>query len=176
MRDGVRSQLGTQGVEEVLLLTYSNDYMGYVTTAEEYEQQNYEGGHTIFGKWTLAGFQTMFIRAASMLGRSPEDRLESRNAPTTSGESRGIGPSFKPCPSQEQAASRAPHSSTHRPVIAGVDMTVCLDLQYDQPMAEWHPAFEEYCEAISNWMRMTSKSFKPGSLSGSASHDPLFRK
>lgn len=105
MRDCVRSQLGTQGVEEVLLLTYSNDYMGYVTTAEEYEQQNYEGGHTIFGKWTLAGFQTMFIRAASMLGRSPEDRLEAEmlRPPAVNPEELALRSNLAPRRSKRQA-------------------------------------------------------------------------
>ena len=36
----------------------------YVTTREEYQQQAYEGGHTIFGQWTLAAFQTRFAHLA----------------------------------------------------------------------------------------------------------------
>lgn len=34
--------------------------MGYVTTYEEYQQQAYEGGHTLFGQWTLAACQSKF--------------------------------------------------------------------------------------------------------------------
>ncbi len=54
----VKDQLKEIGVEHVLLSSYANSYMGYVTTPEEYDLQLYEGGHTLFGKWTLAAFQT----------------------------------------------------------------------------------------------------------------------
>jgi len=51
----------------VLLCTYANDYMGYVTTNEEYQEQCYEGGHTIFGQWTLPAFQTRLTMLAREL-------------------------------------------------------------------------------------------------------------
>jgi neutral ceramidase len=54
-------------VDTVLICTYCNEYMGYVTTFEEYQVQAYEGGHTIFGQWTLAGFQTCFSQLATQL-------------------------------------------------------------------------------------------------------------
>lgn len=60
------------GVTEVLICTYANDYMGYVTTNEEYQAQCYEGGHTIFGQWTLAAFQTRVTALAREL-LQPED-------------------------------------------------------------------------------------------------------
>lgn len=55
---------------EVVVITYANDYMGYVTTREEYQNQAYEGGHTIFGQWTLAAFQTLFAGLATSLATS----------------------------------------------------------------------------------------------------------
>lgn len=64
VRDTVMSQLQEKGIQQVLICTYCNDYMGYVTTNEEYQAQCYEGGHTIFGQWTLAAFQTRFVRLA----------------------------------------------------------------------------------------------------------------
>lgn len=36
---------------DVLVAGYSNAYIHYVTTPEEYEEQRYEGGSTMFGKW-----------------------------------------------------------------------------------------------------------------------------
>lgn len=42
-----------QGVEEILITTYANGYMGYVTTPEEYDLQAYEGGHCVYGRNTL---------------------------------------------------------------------------------------------------------------------------
>jgi neutral ceramidase len=70
----VQAALQAQGITQVLICTYCNDYMGYVTTQEEYQEQAYEGGHTIFGQWTLAAFQTEFEKLARELGRSPETR------------------------------------------------------------------------------------------------------
>lgn len=97
----VEGVLQGQGVERVLICTYCNDYMGYVTTREEYQQQAYEGGHTIFGQWTLAVFQTGFERLAGELLREdqarqhdrttrpaavPEDELALRSASVTASE------------------------------------------------------------------------------------------
>lgn len=39
--------------KEIILSTYSNSYAGYITTPEEYDQQAYEGGHTVFGRNSL---------------------------------------------------------------------------------------------------------------------------
>lgn len=55
MRDTVKSVLGDE-VTYVVIAGYSNDYAGYITTPEEYGAQQYEGGHTLFGPWTLPGF------------------------------------------------------------------------------------------------------------------------
>lgn len=60
----VTEYLQPHGVTQVLICTYCNDYMGYVTTNEEYQEQAYEGGHTIYGQWTLAAFQTNFAALA----------------------------------------------------------------------------------------------------------------
>jgi neutral ceramidase len=56
-----------RGVRRVLICTYCNDYMGYTTTREEYAEQCYEGGHTVFGQWQLAAFQTRFVALAREL-------------------------------------------------------------------------------------------------------------
>ncbi len=50
------------GVKKVVVSSYANSYMGYITTKEEYEVGEYESGHTLFGQWTLAAFQTQFER------------------------------------------------------------------------------------------------------------------
>jgi len=49
----------------IVLAPYTNAYCGYITTHQEYDRQDYEGGHTVFGKWTLAGFQTKFRQLAT---------------------------------------------------------------------------------------------------------------
>lgn len=59
---------------EVWLCSYCNDYMGYITTYEEYQQQNYEGGHTLYGQWTLAAFQTQFKKLVQNLNQPLQHR------------------------------------------------------------------------------------------------------
>ncbi len=66
LRDTVRSSLGDQ-VEHVVIAGYSNDYAGYITTPEEYAVQQYEGGHTLFGPWTLPAFQQEIGRLAQSI-------------------------------------------------------------------------------------------------------------
>lgn len=48
----------------VINCPYANAYCGYITTPEEYDCQLYEGGHTVFGRWTLPAFQTKFQELA----------------------------------------------------------------------------------------------------------------
>ncbi|MFK4048575.1 neutral/alkaline non-lysosomal ceramidase N-terminal domain-containing protein [Acinetobacter venetianus] len=64
----VKQQLiGKSSIDRVWFASYCNDYMGYVTTYEEYQQQAYEGGHTLFGQWTLAACQSKFKLFAEQL-------------------------------------------------------------------------------------------------------------
>lgn len=70
----VAQTLATANIEQVLICTYCNDYMGYVTTYEEYQQQAYEGGHTIYGQWTLAAFQTCFAKLAEQFALPADQR------------------------------------------------------------------------------------------------------
>lgn len=70
----VQDVLSARGVQEVVLVSYCNAYCGYITTFEEYQVQCYEGGHTPYGQWTLAAFQTKFKELAVQLLKAPEDR------------------------------------------------------------------------------------------------------
>jgi neutral ceramidase len=70
----VKAQLQERGIHHVLICTYCNDYMGYVTTPQEYREQCYEGGHTLFGQWTLAAFQTRFAALAAELQKPAGQR------------------------------------------------------------------------------------------------------
>lgn len=66
--------LRPKGIHTVLLSAYTNGYHGYITTPEEYDLQLYEGGHTVFGKWTLPAYQTMFRNMAVEMCKPPEQR------------------------------------------------------------------------------------------------------
>jgi neutral ceramidase len=54
-----RTVAGVVGAElhNVLVAGYSNGYIHYVTTPEEYQEQQYEGGSTLFGRWELPALQ-----------------------------------------------------------------------------------------------------------------------
>ncbi|SDQ87918.1 neutral/alkaline ceramidase [Actinopolyspora saharensis] len=71
LRRTVAERLGTTP-ENVVVVGYSNDYAGYLTTPEEYDQQAYEGGHTMFGRWSLPAYQQEFARIASDLAAGAE--------------------------------------------------------------------------------------------------------
>lgn len=68
-------------VDTVAIAGLSNSYAGYITTPEEYTQQNYEGGFTVFGQWTLSAYLQGFKQLAldmssgekSQTGPLPED-------------------------------------------------------------------------------------------------------
>jgi neutral ceramidase len=66
--------LKQRGVEEVILSPFANAYSGYITTPEEYKVQAYEGGHTLFGRWTLPAYQMRFKELARQLLRAPKER------------------------------------------------------------------------------------------------------
>ncbi len=54
-------------VENVLVAGYSNGYIHYVTTPEEYDAQRYEGASTLFGRWELPALvQTAALLATAM--------------------------------------------------------------------------------------------------------------
>ena len=51
----------------VVLAGYANGYAGYITTPEEYMVQQYEGGHTLHGRWTLPAYQQIVSGLANSL-------------------------------------------------------------------------------------------------------------
>lgn len=54
-----------QPVQNVLMASYANAYDHYMTTAEEYDAQNYEGGSTLFGRWQNAAVTQSFAGLAA---------------------------------------------------------------------------------------------------------------
>jgi len=65
--------IGSQ-YSHVILCPYSNAYNGYITTYEEYQVQEYEGGHTVFGEWSLAALQSEFETLAIEMLKPKENR------------------------------------------------------------------------------------------------------
>jgi neutral ceramidase len=64
-------------VRDVLVAGYANSYFHYLTTPDEYDSQQYEGGSTLFGRWQLPAIE----QTADRLARAMRD-----------GESLPIGP------------------------------------------------------------------------------------
>lgn len=56
LRRAVAAIVGAE-LADVLVAGYSNGYLHYVTTPEEYDEQRYEGGSTMFGRWQLPALQ-----------------------------------------------------------------------------------------------------------------------
>ncbi len=78
LRKSVGAALGIPAAD-VVIAGYANGYAGYVTTYEEYQTQQYEGGHTLFGPWTEAAYRQQFTRLAEAL--SAEEPVESGPVP-----------------------------------------------------------------------------------------------
>ncbi len=55
LRRAVAAVMSTD-VEHVIVQGYANGYAHYLTTPEEYDAQDYEGGSTVFGRQQLAAF------------------------------------------------------------------------------------------------------------------------
>lgn len=79
MRRIVADALGTP-LENVLLQGYSNGYSQYVTTPEEYVAQQYEGGETMFGRWTLCAYMQELDHLARAMARGARSAPGARPA------------------------------------------------------------------------------------------------
>ena len=55
-------------LRDILVAGYSNGYIHYVTTPEEYAEQRYEGGSTLFGRWELPALEQA-VRALAVAMR-----------------------------------------------------------------------------------------------------------
>ncbi|HWH33314.1 MAG TPA: neutral/alkaline non-lysosomal ceramidase N-terminal domain-containing protein, partial [Egibacteraceae bacterium] len=68
-------------VAEAMVVGLAQGYRGYFTTPEEYDQQHYEGGHTVFGKHTSLLVQQAHAELAAELCTAPLP-LRSQSRPT----------------------------------------------------------------------------------------------
>jgi len=71
LRNTVMAQLG-DWAKYAVIAGYSNGYAGYVTTPEEYRLQQYEGGHTLHGQWTLGAYEQVASELALALEHNDE--------------------------------------------------------------------------------------------------------
>jgi hypothetical protein len=52
VRAAVLSASGSAGIGRVVIAGLANEYLSYYTTPEEYERQHYEGGSTLYGRYS----------------------------------------------------------------------------------------------------------------------------
>lgn len=74
LKQTVAPILAQKGIDKIIISSYANGYNGYITTPEEYMLQCYEGGHTVFGKWTLSAYQTKFEYLAKEMLKPEKER------------------------------------------------------------------------------------------------------
>lgn len=129
LRRTVASIVGAD-LDDVLCVGYSNAYIHYVTTPEEYLEQRYEGGSTLFGRWELpALMQTVAGLAEAMRdgravtpGARPRPRKPRswlRSAPADTGSFGAIvaepDATYRPGDSAEAVfVSAFPNNDVHR--------------------------------------------------------------
>ena len=51
VREAVTTAAEGTGIGRVIVVGYTNEYLSYLTTPEEYERQHYEGGSTLYGPY-----------------------------------------------------------------------------------------------------------------------------
>ena len=103
MRREVAAVVGAE-LDDVLVAGYSNAYIHYVTTPEEYDEQRYEGGSTLFGRWEAPALTQIAVRARDRDARGEPRR--SRDA--------AAGPLAGP---EVGARSRAPMDAAVGPAV-----------------------------------------------------------
>ncbi|ELZ12266.1 hypothetical protein C479_05643 [Halovivax asiaticus JCM 14624] len=138
-------------VTDVTVVGIANGYNGYFTTPEEYDQQHYEGGHTVFGKYAsvLIGEHQRDLAAAfdDGLGSSPDPS--------------GSRPSVPSAPVGDGAAEGSlvaqPSATVERMETVGLEWvggTAGRDRPVDDPFVllerataggdgEWHPVTDD---------------------------------
>jgi neutral ceramidase len=69
LEEHLKLQTSSLNFTEIIITSYANGYMGYITTPEEYDLQSYEAGHTIYGRKSLQGiFQAIDQLVAELKG------------------------------------------------------------------------------------------------------------
>lgn len=74
IRNAVAAAIAGSGIHHVVIVGYAGDYLSYFTTPAEYEQQAYEGGFTLYGRYSSLVLQSTLVTLA-------QDVISGRPAP-----------------------------------------------------------------------------------------------
>lgn len=115
VRRTVAEELGVP-LENVIFQGYANSYSSYCTTPQEYDSQQYEGGSTMFGRYTLPAYQQGYAALAAAM----RDGTEPPRGPAPADLS-GFQPSFgpgvdfdEPCREHNSAMRPSSPATAHR--------------------------------------------------------------
>jgi hypothetical protein len=90
-RAAVLGAIRSTGVTGVALVGYANEFLHYFTTPEEYEMQHYEGGSTLYGKYSSNLIMDDLATLAGDLARNGP-----APAPVNDDPRNGLVPSYTP--------------------------------------------------------------------------------
>ncbi|HEY1593012.1 MAG TPA: neutral/alkaline non-lysosomal ceramidase N-terminal domain-containing protein [Solirubrobacteraceae bacterium] len=115
IRAAIEPQLANSPIHHLALVGYAGDYLNYFTTPDEYEQQAYEGGFTMYGEYsagvlrdTLAGLAHDLL--TNQPAPPPYDYDPNDGVHVTS-PGYGDGASTATATAQPQPATRLGHTS-----------------------------------------------------------------
>jgi hypothetical protein len=67
VRAAVQAAVGGAGIKQIVIVGYAGDYLSYFTTPMEYEQQAYEGGFTLYGRYSSLVLRDTLVELATRL-------------------------------------------------------------------------------------------------------------
>lgn len=104
-------------LENVLVQGYSNGYSQYTTTPEEYVAQQYEGGETMFGRWTLCAYMQEIDKMARAMLRGGSLSVGPRPADNSGlqPDLLGTSPADTPMPGRRFGEVVSPAPAAARP-------------------------------------------------------------
>ena len=76
LKKSILHRLHHRGIIDVIITSNANEYIGYTTTFEEYQEPTYERGMNFFGQFTLAAMQTTFNNLAADLLKPEQIRTK----------------------------------------------------------------------------------------------------
>ena len=90
-RAAVLAAIAPAGVKRIALAGYANEFLHYFTTPEEYEMQHYEGGSTLYGKYSSNLIKDDLTTLAGDIARGA-----AAPAPVSFDPRNGLFPDFTP--------------------------------------------------------------------------------
>ncbi|MGI9084067.1 MAG: neutral/alkaline non-lysosomal ceramidase N-terminal domain-containing protein [Aeromicrobium sp.] len=132
LRDAVAAVMSTD-VEHVIVQGYANGYAHYLTTPEEYDEQDYEGGSTIFGRQQLPAIVGVVAGLAEAMR---DGRVVDEGVPPRPHRFRWNAPTGSPRLEREQpiAVLSTPESVSH-------GWTVRVEVAADHPNRVLRPTY-----------------------------------